>query len=125
MKKSPINKKTRFKIYRQALKCLNDPTILIGHTKFEDLLSGFCKLFTDSAGLLGYIDIHSTTMTYTKLSCIYYDINNYPEILKYDPGNVNFWFPDMSYYNEGIEIRKQILKEILYENKKVKNQTIS
>jgi len=120
MKKLPINKKTRFKIYRQALKCLENPSILIGHTRWTDLLSGFCKLFTDSAGMLGYI-INIEKSDYDKYNNIYYDIENYPEIVARKPIDHNiFWFPEMhsySFLNEGLEIRKAILKDILKENK--------
>ena len=103
MRKLPINKKTRFRIYRQALRKLK--------TKkgYADT-SGFCLLFSLLA--MDLVDYNRDNLE------LYYNITNYPEIMKYLPENrcwdptLGYWFPNLT-TDEGRKIRIQILEEIL------------
>ena len=105
MRKLPINKKTRFKIYKAALALLKSSCD--DAAQDPALKSGFCLLFD-------YIGQKYPDYTCTS----YYTIKNYLEVMKYLPYKYKdcptgvWWFEPMS-DPEGKQKRIQILEEIL------------
>jgi hypothetical protein len=106
MTKLLINKKTRYRIYRLAYEKLRTNEFIYDEGKF-----GFCNMF--------YMCAKELKLTTEPIWFnIYYNIYNYPEIMKFVPSNITipdkeFWFSKMKDEEEGKIKRFDILRQVL------------
>ena len=119
MKTKVISKRIRFRLYKTIILFLEDK-IIINRDDSNYLLlrklnkNGFCYALQITASYLG-LDIYNIYTTRGR----YYDIKQYPELLKYcpDPDSPDCGYWGLTMQSEGVTRRLNILKEIIANNK--------